>query len=132
MCVCFCNYCYRFYFTKPAKLSKPAFRQVGLPTGSPTGSRRLAGFPLTCFGFVCFESFVTLSYYDLLGLHFVAADEAQDLHAHGGVHFHAAVTVEALAAEDAARHVDDLQGGFALVADDEFAVGEEGKGFAGF
>ena len=36
--------------------------------------------------------------------------------------------VDGLAADDAAQHVDDLQGGFALVANDELAVAEEGEG----
>ena len=30
------------------------------------GNRQLASFPMTCLGFVCFESFVTLFHYNLL------------------------------------------------------------------
>ena len=69
------------FLTKPTKPAKLVFCQVGSPTGSPTGSRRLAGFPWLCLCFVSFDCFVTLFYHNFLRLHIVAIDEAQDINA---------------------------------------------------
>ena len=67
-----------------------------------------------------------------MGLHTVCADEAEHVDARGGVDGLAGVAADGFAAQDAAREVDDLQGGLARVADDPLAAVEVGEGVAGF
>ena len=71
-----------------------------------------------------------LSHYYLLYFDVFAVHEADHIYAGGGVEGSAASAVDGLAAEEATREVDDLQGGLAVVVDDELAVAEEGEAVA--
>ena len=62
-----------------------------------------------------------LSNDDLLSL----VIESQHIHTGSGIQFDAADTVDLLGDDDAAHHVDDLEG--ALTVDDDVAVAHEGK-----
>ena len=68
-----------------------------------------------------------LSHHNLLGLHVVAVDEAEHVDTGSGLYGLAARATDALAAQDAARNVNHLQGGIAIVADHPVAVAVEGK-----
>ncbi len=74
---------------------------------------------------------VLFDYY-LLSLDIVAVDEAEHIDTRCGVHLDGGVAVEGLVADDAARHVDDMQLGVAFVVDDPFATVEVGEVFAAF
>ena len=55
-------------------------------------------------------------YYDLLHFDVAAVDEAEEVNACSPVDADLCVAVDGLAAEHAAHHVDDLQGGLAFAA----------------
>ena len=70
-----------------------------------------------------------LSHYHLLRLHIISVHEAHDVHACAEVVGRKGdVAVDGLADDDAARHVDHLQGGLTDVADAPFAAVEESEG----
>ena len=57
----------------------------------------------------------------------VAVQEAEHIDTSRDIEGFAARTVDSLAAQDASREVNDLQGGLAVVADDELAIAKEGE-----
>ena len=64
----------------------------------------------------------------LLDFHIVSIDEAEHVDTRGSVNLNASIAVDGLATKNATVHVNHLQGGTALVADDPVAVAEEGEG----
>lgn len=64
----------------------------------------------------------------LLRPHILSIDESKHIHASGLVDGLAYAAVDLLTAEDTAVHVNHLQGGMTLIADNPVAVAEAGEG----
>ena len=62
-----------------------------------------------------------------MDLHVVAVDEAEHVDTRSSLNADAGGAVDVFALHDATSHVDQLQHGVAFVADDDFAVAEEGE-----
>ena len=69
-----------------------------------------------------------LFHHNLLRPHILSFDESKHIHASGLVDGLAYAAVDLLTDEDTAVHVNHLQGGMTLIADDPVAVAEEGEG----
>ena len=78
--------------------------------------------------FLCY-CFVILFHHNLLGLHIIVIDEAKHVDTAAHIDGLVEATIDGLGAEDTARQVDHLEGGYAFVGDDEFIVGDKGEAF---
>lgn len=74
--------------------------------------------------------YITLFDYHLLRLNILSANQTKHIHAYSSIDAGLGAAVDLLAAEDAARHVDDLHGGAAFVSDNPVAVAIEGEGLS--